>query len=325
MPVSIGSNSTCGWTSPQRFELTHGSLLRLAAMRSALAAALLGLCFAGCRGGTAEAPQSAAHESATPAPVSAGPTLPDDDAGRLVARAIEAAGGWESWSRHRDATFISTLTIFNPLGSAISETIFLHKLPLHAGVKTRVESIGIGDEIVFAFDGEREWMTQGGRVVQEPSRVAFTRFHALASAYWFALPFVLAELPGELTYLGSEEDGGRTWEKLRVGYADSVPLPFDWLVLYFDAETAKLDRVHVHALAEFLQHSLWVGVWREERQAGGVLVNRLRAFFASNPAAEIAGGMVSEQMVEHVEFDRGFSPELLEPPSARALTGQIES
>jgi hypothetical protein len=294
-------------------------------MRQIVLILLLCACLGGCRG-RAEEGREVGDGGAPAAAVAAPLVLPDDDAGRVVARAIEASGGWESWQRHRDASFVSTLTIFDPVGNAVSETIFLHRILLHRGVMTRVDSIGLGDEVQFGFDGDAEWMLHGGRVVSESQRVAFTRFHALSSAYWFSLPFALAELPGELTYLGREERGGRTFERIRVGYDDSVPLPFDWLVLYFDAATGRIDRVHVHALAEFLQHSLWVGVWGEARPVGDLEIGRRYAFFAADPAGEIVGRLAGEQLVEHVEFDRGFGPELFRRPSgARGLTAEIES
>lgn len=284
-------------------------------MRPAIPLLLLLACLGGCRSRPAE-PGAISKEGTSASPASEdGPRLPDDAAGRVVARAIEAAGGWERWRQHRDASFISTLTIFDPVGNAVSETIFLHRVLLHRGVRTRLESIGLGEELHFGFDGENEWMTHGGRLVRESQRIAFTRFHALSSAYWFSLPFVLAELPCELTYLGPEDSDGRTLERVRVGYDDSVPLPFDWLVLYFDAQTGRIDRVHVHAFAEFLQHSLWVSVWRDVRRIGGIELARRYAYFAADPAGEFVGGMAGEQLIEHVEFDRDFAPEIVEPPA----------
>jgi hypothetical protein len=254
------------------------------------------------------------------------PHLPDDEAGQLVARAITAAGGWDTWMRHRDATFVSTLTLVDPGGDATSESIFVHDLPLHQGVKTRLASVGLSDEVIFGFDGEHEWMMYDGRGVADPQRTAFTRFHALSTAYWFALPFVLAELPCELTYLGTETDGDKTLAKVRVGVADSLPVPFDWMVLYFDAKTAEIERVHVHAIAEFLQHSLWVGVWGEERTAGGITFDRRRAFFPADPSGEIIGPMAAEQLIEHLRFDNGFAPEhFTRPAKMPGLTAEMES
>jgi len=281
-------------------------------LRAALLLLLFGPAFLACR--------------SQPGTSSAVPNLPDDEAGRIVARAIDAAGGWETWMRHRDATFISTLTLVDPGGDAASESIFIHDLPLHQGVKTRLASIGITDEVLFGFDGTNEWMLHDGRAVADLKRTAFTRFHALSTAYWFSMPFALAELPCELTYLGSEQEGEKTLEKVRVGAGDSLPVPFDWMVVYFDARTAVIERVHVHALAEFLQHSLWVGVLRDERRTDGIALARRRAFFPADPAGEIIGPMAAEQLIEHVRFDNGFPPEhFTRPAKMPGLTAELES
>lgn len=290
--------------------------------RIGVAWALLCVCVFGCRG--------RADETAVVTPgrvsASAAAPLPDDEAGRLVGRAIAAAGGWGAWRKHRDAAWVSTLTLFDPFGNAVSEVIFRQRTALHDGLKVRLDSIGLVDEVQFGFDGGSEWMLHDGRAIDDPSRFEFTRFHALSSAYWFSLPFVLAELPAELTYLGSEVSGEAKLEKVRVGYADSVPVPFDWLVLYFDSASARLEKVHVHALAAFLQHSLWLGVWRGDRRVDGISVPRQRAFFPADPAGEIVGAMAAEQLMEHVEFDRGLPADIFtRPENARGLTAELES
>jgi len=289
-----------------------------------VAVVLLLHCLCACRSGAVD-PTSTPPTAAVAVASRAAPPLPDDDAGRIVARAIAAAGGWEAWAKHRDASFVSTFTVFDPLGHAVSETIFQHRMPLHQGLKIRLESIGLIDELIFAFDGKDEWMLRDGKPVDDVTRMEFIRFHAISNAYWFSMPFVLAEIPGELSYLGSETSGDDRYEKVRVGYSDDVPVPFDWMILYFDAETAKLERVHVHALADFLQHSLWVGVWRDERSSGGISIGRRRAFFPADAAGEIVGAMAAEQLVEHTEFDGGLAPELFSRPENARLTAELES
>ncbi len=242
--------------------------------------------------------------------------LPDNDAGRVVARAIAVTGGWDAWQRHRDAAFVSTMTIFDAFQNATSETIFMHKLLLHEGMKTRLESIGLTDEVVFGFDGRESWMLHNGRAVTEPARTAFTRFHAISTLYWFNLPFVLAELPGTLSYLGVEGDDDRRWEKVRVTYTDSTAAAADWLVFYFDANTGLLDKVHCHVTAEFLRQTLWVGKWRDYRDVEGIKRERRRTFYPADLNGSIVGPLTAEQLIEHVRFDNGFPRQLFTKPLA---------
>lgn len=240
--------------------------------------------------------------------------LPDDDAGRIVRRAIDAAGGWNAWQERQDAEFVATLTIFAPDGEVSSETIFAHRNLLHRpGV--RVDSIGLVDEVVFGFDGGREWMLRGGRAVTSVTGTAFTRFHAMADALWFGLPFTLAERPVELSYLGPEAGEDKSWERVRVAFNDAA-VPADWMVLYFDPETGLIDRVHARITAEFLEHPLWVGRMRDYRDIGGLRKERRRFFYPADVEGKIVGALAAEELVEHVRFNTNPAADLFSAPLA---------
>lgn len=242
--------------------------------------------------------------------------LPDDDAGRVVRRGIEAAGGWEAWQRLRNAEFVATLAIFSASGEVASETIFMHKVLLHRpGV--RVDSIGLLDEVIFGFDGSREWMLRGGRAVTAVTGTAFTRFHAMADAFWFGLPFVLAERSGELTYLGYETEGGKQWERVRVAY-DDPGLPAEWMVLHIDADTGLIGKVHARIVTEFLTHTLWVGRLRDYREVGGLQRERRRLIYPADPEGNAVGALAAEELIEHIRFNNDWGDEIFTPPLAAA-------
>lgn len=240
--------------------------------------------------------------------------LPEGEAGRVVRRAIEAAGGWDRWQRLRGAEFVATLTVFTASGEVASETIFLHRIRLHRpGV--RVDSIGLIDEVVFGFDGSREWMLRGGRAVTSITGTAFTRFHAIADAFWFSLPFVLAERSGELTYAGALEEDGKLWERVRVAYDDAT-LPMEWMVLYFDAETGLIGKVHARVIAEFLTHPLWIARLRDYREIDGIRRERRRLIYAADEAGRPLGVLAAEGLIEHIRFNDGWPEALFTAPLA---------
>jgi hypothetical protein len=284
-----------------------------AAPRARFIAGVVIFALAACR--SAEEPRHAAGATPTPTP-EVQFKLPDDQAGKLVARAIEATGGWERWRARRDVAFVSTLTLYDRIGNAVSETIMLHKSPLHAGMKTRVESIGLTEEIVLGVDGHGGWMLHDGKAVSDPLRTAFTRFNALSNHYWFGLPFVLAEGHGNLRYLGSEPDGRMLWEKVRVDFSAADAAPADWLVLYIDADTGLPGRVLGHVTAEFLRHPLWMAKLRDYREWEGIKKERRRTFFPADEDGHLVGPMAAEQLVEHVRFDNDFPRSLFVKPLA---------
>jgi hypothetical protein len=210
-------------------------------------------------------------------------------------------------------SYVSTLALFDPAGRVLSETIFMHRLPLHGEPQTRLDSVGLAEEVVYGFDGHEDWMLRGGRAVQGIPGVAFTRFHALSSTYLFRLPFMLAEVTAALSYEGQEVLGDKRWEKVRAVFEEDTA-PVDWLVLYFDAEGGLLDRVLLSVRAEFLDHRLWVGRWSDYRHVHGVKRERRRAFYPANESGRVTGPMAAEQLVEHVRFGDRFSAELVVRP-----------
>lgn len=243
------------------------------------------------------------------------PRLPAGKAGEVLGRAIEAAGGWARWREIRGVSFVSTLTIFDPRGEATSETIFLHKQPLHGGPVGRLESIGLREEIVFGYNGRESWMQRGGRPVHEPQEKMFTEFHGVSSTLSFGLPFVLAEFAGlSLEYVGEESDEDRRWQKLRLVYPADFHSPIEWAVLYFDTSSGMLDRVLAQVNAPFLQHPIWLGRWREYRTIGGIRIERVRSFYPADAAGVPIAGLAAEQLIEHVELDRSFPPQWFTPP-----------
>jgi len=290
-------------------------------MRSQVIVALSVLALlSACRGKSeppSPTPTPSSAPTATATPVAAAlEQLPNDKAGHLIARAIDAAGGWKQWESHRDVSLISTLSIFDRIGSVVSETILLQRSPLHEGLRTRVESIGLDDEVSLGFDEGNAWMMRDGKAITDALSMAFLRFNAVSSHYWFGLPFILAESPVRLSYLGSEAADGRQWEKVRVDFPDRDNAPADWMVLYVDADSGLLGRVLGHVTVEFLRHPLWLAKLREYREWGGLKKERRRTIFPADENGNIIGTMAAEQLVEHVHFDNGFPPSMFTKPLA---------
>ncbi len=263
-----------------------------------LAVALL-LAMAGC----SERPQRGAAPAQPSAAAQKPEELPTSRAGEIVERAIAAAGGRDAWRRHRDASFLGTVTFFDAGGNPSSESIYLYRVLLHQGVKVRLESVGLPDELVFGLNGPDWWMLRSGRPVDEGGRTVGTQFLAATMAYWFQLPFVLAEDGSQLSYEGPEVDQEKRWEKVRVQYGNESSVPFEWLVFYFDAETGLIDRLHCAVRAAFLRQPLWVGKWREYRELGGIKRERRRAFYPADREGRMIGPVAAEQLIEHTRFD----------------------
>lgn len=252
-------------------------------------------------------------------PTVAVPRLPAGEAGTVLARALDAAGGWSRWVALRDVGYINTLTIFDPYGNVSSQSIGWYMAPLHRGLQARMDSIGLPEEVQLGVNGAETWVLRSDTPIAEPQRLELTRFNLVSNLFWFSLPFALAEMPATITDLGEVDgDDHARWHRLKVVFDPSNPgVPGEWFVLYFNTRTGLIERVHAKITAAFLRHDLWVGKWIDYHDWNGLKKERQRQFFPADDRGEIIGNAVAEHLVEHVELNNGYTPEsFMKPPKA---------
>ncbi|MGH7823055.1 MAG: hypothetical protein ACREQ9_25125 [Candidatus Binatia bacterium] len=245
------------------------------------------------------------------------PRLPEGSAGKILARAIEASGGWERWQSLRDVAFVSSFTLYDPLGNVTSETIGVHRSPLHTAPRARFESLGLPERVTIGFDGERTWMLRDGRPVPGRDQLLLARFNMVSDIFWFSMPFNLAEIPVEIRDLGDEETHEGRWHRLRVTLGEGAPeAPGDWFVVYFDARSGLVSRVFTHVTASFLPHKLWVGKWLDYQDWDGLRKERRRQFFPADAGGVIIGNLAAERLMEDVRLNTGVAEDMFEKPAA---------
>ena len=254
----------------------------------------------------------------SPAPTAV-PRLPAGEAGQVLARALDAAGGWARWVALRDVGYINTLTLLDAYGDLSSQSIGWYMAPLHRGMQARMESIGLPNEVLLGVNGQDTWILRDGTAVTESPRLELARFNMVSNLFWFSLPFALAETPVTITDLGQVDGNDQArWHRLKVVFEPNNPgVPGDWFILYFNTRTNLIDRVHAKITASFLRHELWVGKWLDYRNWNGLKKERQRQFFPANDKGEIVGNVVAEQLVEHVQLNNGYAPDsFAKPPKA---------
>jgi hypothetical protein len=253
------------------------------------------------------------------------PRLPEGRAGEILAHAIAGAGGWKSWVDKRDAGFVSTTTISNPAAGTTSETLGLYRFPLHDFGKVRFDSLGLIEPVAVGFDGKDLWVSRDGRPVPREEDLGVPRFNVVSTAFWFGLPFRLAELPVTITDEGDRVEGEDRYSLLGVTLNDDAPeTPGDRFVIWFDAKTGLIHHLVAHITAPFLAHRLWVGFWRDYRDVDGLRIERRRRFLPSDEEGNVVGSLVVDQLVEDVRFDVGVSAALFKRPF-RGDHGQLAS
>jgi len=234
----------------------------------------------------------------------------------VLARALEAAGGWDRWVALRDVGYINTLTLFDPYGNLSSQSIGWYMAPLHRGLQARMESIGLPNEVLLGVNGADTWILRDGTPVTESPRRELARFNMVSNLFWFSLPFALAEMPATITDLGEVDGADDTrWHRVKAVFAaDNPGVPGEWFVFYFNTRSGLIDRVHAKITATFLRHELWVGKWLDYHDWNGLKKERQRQFFPADEKGEIIGNVVAEQLIEHVQLNNGYPPESFTRP-----------
>jgi len=237
----------------------------------------------------------------------------------VLARALDAAGGWKRWMALRDVGYVNTLTLLDPVGNVTSESIGLYSARLHHGMEARLESIGLESEVSLGIKDRETWGLRDGEPITEPGRLELARFNLVSNLFWFSLPFAVAEMEATVTDLGEAGEGNVRWHRLKVVFDARNPgVPGEWFVLYINTETNLIDRVHARITAEFLRQELWVGKWLGYRDWGGLRKERRRKFFPADDNGVIIGNLVVDQLVEHVHFNNGYGPEFFHRPPRAA-------
>ena len=253
-------------------------------------------------------------------PDSSAPHLPPGDAGKVLARTLDAAGGWARWMTVRDVAYVNTLTLLDHMGGVTSQSIGWYMAPLHQGLHARMESIGLDSEVAFGADARDTWGLRDGEPISEPQRLEVARFNLVSNLFWFSLPFAAAEMASTVTDLGEMEGKDQMrWHRLKLVFEAKNPaIPGNWFVLYINPRTNLIDRVHTRMTASFLRQELWVGKWLDYHDWNGLKKERRRKFYPADDTGEIIGNLVADQLVEQVHLNNGYTPESFEKPAKAA-------
>lgn len=255
----------------------------------AVAAWVLMLLLLGCRE-LDDASQAAAEApAATAAAVIASPLdrLPEDEAGRVVRRAIDHAGGWEAWEEARTLNYEKTTVTLAADGSERSRLVQRHRYALHPGPKMRIEYLDeAGREVVLVNDGDEAWKWVGGERVTSQEDRDHAWNSTFGSHYVMAMPFKLTDPGTLLSYAGRDTLDGVVVDAVRAEYeqgAGSAGGMHTW-TYYFAAEDGRL-------VANLLRYGPNPGdysftEYHDVQEVGGIRIPMRRTSYSSNAAAE---------------------------------------
>lgn len=170
--------------------------------------------------------------------------LPDDSAGEVVRRAIEAHGGWEAWVGLGAVDYRKTTISYDEGGAVTDSTVERHRYALRPERKIRIDRVdGDGRTVVLMNDGDEAWQVVDGRLDRGILGRSPARAPTDGSHYVFSQPFKLTDAGANFTYLGADTlPDGTPVEAVRVRYDPGVGRSgglHTW-VYYFDTDTHLL-------------------------------------------------------------------------------------
>ena len=207
----------------------------------------------------------------------------DAGARALVDRVIAAAGGMQGWAELKDVTFKLTSVSLTPEGEATGARVSLYRLKRHG--KIRIETVTGGGVLVQAFDGQRPWVTLGGKPDTSPEALTRAHFQSVNWWYWIGIPFKLKD-PGVIVrHAGAAALQGKRVEVLEVTFEPKIGATSDRYTYYIDPETHHIVFVELQ-----LQPGVWPGVggpapsrsaWLEYKNEGPFTIHTKRVFYDS--------------------------------------------
>lgn len=222
-------------------------------MRGPLSAVLL-FCLA-CQPGQPDAAAGAeANETASAAATSTSGSasrIQDPDVRRIHERMMAAMGGHDAWERARYLEF--DWIVMRGQEEAVRRTHHWDRYTGDYSVRASREDgqvvaiFNIGD----ALQGD-VWID--GEPVEGPAADSLLNSaHAwhINDSYWLIMPYKWTDPGVNLTYEGTEETDGRTWEKVRLSFDQGTGLtPQNQYLAMIDRESGLMERWHHYRTAD---------------------------------------------------------------------------
>ena len=159
--------------------------------------------------------------------------------GQVVARAIEAAGGLETWYAAPTSSYGWE---YANVGSNIQFRSHMVADNTTRRIYHDLQTLGDYEapepvEARFAWDGQDAWISPA-----EIDRVN-PRFWSSTGYYFSSIPFVLADPGIVYEVMPDEELDGRMYDMVKVGYEDGIGDASDNYTLYVDKESDRLRAI----------------------------------------------------------------------------------
>ena len=238
--------------------------------------------------------------------------LPNNEAGNIVKKAIEQAGGWENWAAKKTLSYTKTTQYFDSTGIVTREVRQLHQYKLYPQLKVNISWEENGDKYTIINNGQQAWKYKNRQQLTEKSDLNQAWNSSFGSHYVMSMPFKMTDPGTVLTYEGLDTlANGRVVHAIKTTYekgAGSAAGMHTWRY-YFDKETYS-------PAANFLDYGSGVSYTQYEAftDIDGIKLNKERHGYRTNANRDLTY-IRSIYKNENIKVDVELDDTLFEIPN----------
>ncbi len=236
--------------------------------------------------------------------------LPNNQAGTIIKKAIEGAGGWDAWTSKGALSYVKIITFYDSTGKVSRISRQLHEYNLHPKFQARISYEENGKNYVIINNGEQAWKLEDDVIMTDEGSKNSSWNSSFGSHYVMCMPFKLADNGTQFGFEGvTTLPNGKEVNSIKVNYkegAGSSALFHTWWY-FFDLTTNELvanflDFTNGYDYTEYLAFIT----------VDGIKLNQQRRSYKSDSIRQEI--QVSSSYVnEEIQFVEGFAPSYFEP------------
>lgn len=236
--------------------------------------------------------------------------LPNNEAGKVIHKAIDFAGGWDTWSNKTTFSFYKVIEYLDSTGQKERSLRQLHQYQLSPQFKARLSWEENGDKFLIINKGDQAWKYKNGEEMTDQRSKNQAWNSSFGSNYVVSMPFKLTDPGVILSYDGLDTlTEGKIVHAVKVEYepgAGSTGGMHTWWY-YFDKETCDL-------VANYLDYGEGHSFTSYEifTKVDGIRIHQKRHSHISNAQKEVKH-LRTVYTNEEMQFDVPLGPELFEP------------
>lgn len=236
--------------------------------------------------------------------------LPKNEAGDIIRKSIENAGGWENWTSKKGLQYVKITNYLDSTGAVYRTVRQLHEYNLFPSFKARISWNENGKNFMILNNGHQAWKLEDGKVMTDEASKNSAWNSAFGSHYVMCMPFKLPDPGSQYSLEGKTTlPNGKEVDAIKVSYqegAGSSAKYHTWWY-YFDPGTYQLA-------ANFLDFGKGYDYteYTAFTEVDGIKLNQQRRSFASDSLRQKIR-LSTTYVNEEIKFTTAFPDNYFEP------------